>query len=383
MRILYGVVGEGMGHAIRSRVVLDELVQRHDVQVVVSGRAHDYLAKRANDHLQVKKIWGFTIVTEDNEVRNFRTLLANVKGALTGGWPQNIKTYFEIADQFRPDVVISDFESWSYLYGVNHGLPVISVDNIQIINRCQHDKDVIAGHEASFQIAKGIVKAKVPGAYQYLITTFFRPPIRKKRTSLHPPVLRPEILAASSEPGSHLLVYQTYTSNQQLPEILKQTGLECRVYGLRPLRRGDHGAQARRIPPPHPRIRVQSFPLLPGRKRGSPLQAGIRPRLRDPGHSGGRRKLGRSLGGDREPLYPHDFRDLHDLHHPPVRYTRVRLDDHLRLRGVAHELLEPFPQGIEIDRLPLRHHRPVLQHRDRKVPRLDLQLFRRTLGKID
>jgi len=233
MRILYGVVGEGMGHAIRSRVVLDELVQRHDVQVVVSGRAHDYLAKRASDHLQVKKIWGFTIVTEDNEVRNFRTLLENVKGALTGGWPQNIKTYFEIADSFRPDAVISDFESWSYLYGVNHGVPVISVDNMQIVNRCRHDKDVIAGHEASFQIAKGIIKAKVPGAYHYLITTFFRPPIRKKRTSLHPPVLRPEILAARSEPGSHLLVYQTYTTHQQLPALLKRAGVECRVYGIR------------------------------------------------------------------------------------------------------------------------------------------------------
>jgi len=233
MRILYGVVGEGMGHAIRSRVVLDELVQRHDVQVVVSGRAHDYLAKRASDHLQVKKIWGFTIVTEDNEVRNFRTLLENVKGALTGGWPQNIRTYFEIAESFRPDAVISDFESWSYLYGVNHGVPVISVDNMQIVNRCRHDKDVIAGHEASFQIAKGIIKAKVPGAYHYLITTFFRPPVRKRRTSLHPPVLRPEILAARTEPGSHLLVYQTYTTHQELPALLKQTGIECRVYGIR------------------------------------------------------------------------------------------------------------------------------------------------------
>src|SRR6476646_3963961 len=111
MRFLYGVVGEGMGHAIRSRVVLDELVLRHEVQVVVSGRAHDYLARRAGGagtdgpeakggggHLEVKKIWGFTIVTEDNEVRNFRTLFENLKGALTGGWPQNIKTYFAIAD---------------------------------------------------------------------------------------------------------------------------------------------------------------------------------------------------------------------------------------------------------------------------------------------
>jgi uncharacterized protein (TIGR00661 family) len=233
MRILYGVVGEGMGHAIRSRVILDELVKRHDVQVVVSGRAHDYLAKRAGEHLAVKKIWGFTIVTEDNEVRNFRTLLANLKGAISGGWPQNVRAYFDIATDFKPDVVISDFESWSYLYAVNHRLPVISVDNMQIINRCRHEATMIDGHEGAFQIAKGLVKSKVPGAYHYLISTFFYPPVRKRRTTLHPPILRPEILAAKPEPGGHLLVYQTYTTNSELPEILKASGIECRVYGLR------------------------------------------------------------------------------------------------------------------------------------------------------
>ena len=244
MRILYGVVGEGMGHAIRSRVILDELVKKHDVQVVVSGRAHDYLAKRAGEHLQVKKIWGFTIVTEDNEVRNFKTLFENLKGAFTGGWPKNIKAYFDIADSFKPDVVISDFESWSYLYGVNHMLPVVSVDNMQIINRCTHEKDVLRGHEASFQVAKGVIKAKVPGAYHYLITTFFYPPVRKRRTSLHPPILRPEILAARPQTGEHLLVYQTYTTNKELPELLQKLGIECRIYGLRrelkePVREGN------------------------------------------------------------------------------------------------------------------------------------------------
>src|ERR1700694_1071863 len=227
MRILYGVVGEGMGHAIRSRVILDELVKKHDVQVVVWGRAYDSPAKppggagSAGDgaepqaeplaaHLSVKKIWGFTIVTEDNEVRNFKTLLETVKGALGGGWPKNIKAYFDVADSFRPDVVISDFESWSYLYAVNHRLPVISVDNMQIINRCRHEPEIVRGHEASFQIAKGIVKAKVPGAYHYLITTFFYPPVRKKRTSLHPPILRPEILDAKAgvTRGDPVLVYQ-------------------------------------------------------------------------------------------------------------------------------------------------------------------------------
>jgi len=127
---------------------------------------------------------------------------------------------------------------------VNHRLPVISIDNIQIVNRCRHAPEIVRGHEADFQIAKGVVKAKVPGALHYLVTTFFYPPVRKRRTTLHPPVLRPEILAARPEPGGHLLVYQTYTTNAELPQLLQKTGLECRIYGLRrdltdPVREGN------------------------------------------------------------------------------------------------------------------------------------------------
>jgi uncharacterized protein (TIGR00661 family) len=232
MRVLYGVVGEGLGHAMRSRVVLDELCKRHEVQVVVSGRAYDYLKRRASEHLSVKKIWGYSIVYEDNEVQNFKTLLANVKGAVKG-WPENVRAYFDLAEKFRPDVVISDFESWSYLFGVNHRLPILSVDNMQIIDRCTHAPEILEGLGADFQLTKAIVKAKVAGAAHYYITTFFYPPTRKPNTTLHPPILRPEILAARPEPGAHLLVYQTSTSNVALPEILARAGIECRVYGLR------------------------------------------------------------------------------------------------------------------------------------------------------
>ena len=38
---------------------------------------------------------------------------------------------------------------------------------------------------------------------------------------------------AAIQPGEHLLVYQTSTTNTQLPEILKQSGLPCHIYGLR------------------------------------------------------------------------------------------------------------------------------------------------------
>lgn len=229
MKILYGVVGEGMGHATRSRVVLEHLTQRHDVHIVVSGRARDYLAKRFEN---VHNIWGFTIGYEGNSVSKWQTVLQNLKGAITG-WPQNVKTYFDLVDSFQPDVVISDFESFSYLYGKNHRLPVISVDNMQVINRCAHEPSLLAGHEDSFELTRGIVKSKAPGCFHYLVTSFFQPRVRKERTTLVPSILRPEILSAKRERGEHLLVYQTMTGNLQLIEDLKRSGRECRIYGYR------------------------------------------------------------------------------------------------------------------------------------------------------
>jgi len=229
MRILYGVVGEGMGHATRSRVLLEELVKRHEVHIVVSGRAKEYLAKRfANVH----KIWGFTIAYEGNSVKNLQTLLQNLKGAVSG-WPENIRQYFKIADDFKPDVVISDFETFSYLFARNHFLPCISVDNMQIINRCTHDEALLGEHDQAFQLTRGLVKSKLPGCFHYLITTFFYPPVRKERTTLAPSILRQEILSAKSEPGEHLLVYQTSTTNTALVETLRKSGLPARIYGMR------------------------------------------------------------------------------------------------------------------------------------------------------
>jgi uncharacterized protein (TIGR00661 family) len=92
---------------------------------------------------------------------------------------------------------------------------------------------VVAGLSAELAFTRAIIMSKVAGAFHYHITTFFYPPVIRDRTTLHPPILRPEILAARPERGDHLLVYQTSTSNTALPEILARSGRECRIYGLR------------------------------------------------------------------------------------------------------------------------------------------------------
>ncbi len=230
MRILYGVTGEGMGHAMRSRVVLTHLIaEGHEVEIVASSRAADYLGERFGS---TTKIHGFHMVLEENRIVRGKTLWSNIL-ASGAGVPKNVTAYFDMIDRFEPEVVISDFESWSYLYGKNHRIPVISIDNMQIINRCTHPDAILDGDRTNFHFTKAFVKGKLPFCDHYLISTFFHPEVRKKDTSLHPPILRSEILSAVPSLGDHLLVYQTAIGNDTLEEVLAATGIECRIYGMR------------------------------------------------------------------------------------------------------------------------------------------------------
>ena len=197
LNILYGVVGEGMGHATRSAVVLSHLLKRgHRVKVVASGRAHRFLSERFAD---VDRIHGLHIVYEDNEVQRRETVLSNLV-QLPENLSTNVAAYFELLSGFDPDVVISDFDSFAWMYAQNHRKPIISIDNMQVINRCRHE-DVPPAHEGDFRMTRALVKSKLPGCDHYFITTFFHPPVRKRRTTLVPSILRDQILNAAVTDG--------------------------------------------------------------------------------------------------------------------------------------------------------------------------------------
>jgi uncharacterized protein (TIGR00661 family) len=236
MRILYGVTGEGMGHATRSKVVCEHLVGKgHDVKIVVSGRAHAFLAKTFKDVVEIR---GLTIRYVDNRMDRDGTLAQNVLAA-PGLIATNVGAYFEKVSKFKPDVVITDFDSFAYLFAKRHRIPVISIDNQQIISRCKLAKFAKHGVKVDYQLIKAFVRAKLPGCDHYVVTTFFFPPVRKKYaddTTLVPPILRRAILDARphARVGDHVLVYQTSTSDTRLLDELERVrGARFIVYGLR------------------------------------------------------------------------------------------------------------------------------------------------------
>jgi uncharacterized protein (TIGR00661 family) len=231
MKILYGVPGEGMGHATRSKVIIQYLLeQNHDVRVVSSDRAFTFLNTAFPG--RVTEIKGFHFAYKNAKISNSGTFMLNLKSAGKNLVYNYIKK-LEIEHTFEADLVISDFESFAYFYAKMHQLPIISIDNMQVMNRCKLDIAISKEEESNFTLAKQIVKAKLPGCNQYFISSFFEAEIVKKNTQLVPPIIREAILQAKTSEGNHILMYQTSSSLENVQETLAKLPHEhFIVYGM-------------------------------------------------------------------------------------------------------------------------------------------------------
>jgi len=234
MRILYGVVGDGMGHATRSRVVIEYLVARGDtVRVLVSGRPFTFLSDvfAETSAVEVVQISGLHMEYADNAVLKGATARATIAEA-PAGLRRNAKVWRQIVGDDHPEVVLTDFDTLSFLIGRSLRVPVICIDNNHVIDRCRHDRSMREGVAFDFAVARAVVASRLPRAYHYLVSSFFFAPVGKRRTTMVPPVLRPAVLAAKREPGDHVLVYQTAKGNSALvPALQALTAESFRVYG--------------------------------------------------------------------------------------------------------------------------------------------------------
>jgi uncharacterized protein (TIGR00661 family) len=232
MNILFGIVGDGMGHAMRSSVIIRKLLRNgHDVHVVSYGDPVDYLREEFPD---VTEIWGLETITEGNEVSLSGTVLHNAhRGLLELGLPKNTKKIFELAADFEPDVVFSDFELWSWFFAKYQQVPFVTIANHYAMTRCSYPDAIERGFESEFRTTKNTIDWRVPSADHYLAPAFHRPERVADDTTIVPPVLRPAILDAEPEDGDHLIAYQTSYTDWNFARELRKLDRPVRAYGIR------------------------------------------------------------------------------------------------------------------------------------------------------
>lgn len=222
--ILYGVNGEGSGHSTRAKEVISHLQRAgHDVHIVSFDRG---LANLRKD-FEVTEIHGWRIAYVNNQVRYRRTIARNLMGARRTA--ASIARLKGLVDEWKIELVITDFEPLSCHVGRKKRLPIISIDNQHFLTNTdvgypkQFRRDIAA--------AKMVIRFMIPRADAYLSISFFEARITKPRTFLFPPILRENILHAHPLEGSHVLIYVTSPA-PELAKLLASVRCSFIAYGF-------------------------------------------------------------------------------------------------------------------------------------------------------
>ncbi|MBI4453646.1 hypothetical protein HY636_03305 [Candidatus Woesearchaeota archaeon] len=245
-KILYALSGEGFGHATRSCAIIKRLSkiksqsQPHKIKIVCGGKAHFYLSKHFND---VEKIQSLHINYFNNKVSGIGTFFLNLFTL-----PQQISSYLKIKrliKEFKPDVIINDFEHLSAYAAFFNKIPLISIGNHNVISNA-HICIPLKYLWESIK-SKLVITFVIPSSNYYFITTFFKPAIKNrflKNTEYLPIIIRDEIKAIKpiksinqiktikQQSNDYILVYQTSKTNNSLLNLLKRFDKKFVVYGF-------------------------------------------------------------------------------------------------------------------------------------------------------
>ena len=226
--VFYCICGEGMGHAIRSGVIIDRIKEKYDIYIFSSDRAYEYLNSKFDN---VYRIGGFNTVYINNKVNNIKTFANAIKRN-----PTNMKigyeTLYKKARELRPNVIVTDFEIYATTVSKILNIPLISLDNIHMITQTKIHYP--PNKRIEMLKAKGVIKTYVVKPKIHILTSFFYPPIRaKKNAVIYPPVIREDILKLEPKEGNHVIVYQTSRESVKLVRKLKSLkDEEFIVYGF-------------------------------------------------------------------------------------------------------------------------------------------------------
>ena len=231
MRIAYGIMGYGRGHAMRSSAIIPGLeAAGHQVKVFAGPDAYAVMKERFDCTLIPTIAWRYG---QDGRVDTARTIRENVgpmADVLFGG--AGVGAMHRDFDAFRPHLVVSDSEAWTHKVARQRRLPRISLDHVGIMAYCRPDFP-LADRAAAMRDAFGY--RTLMGLPEYaIVSSFYDAKPRYRNVEVVGPILRDMVLGARPTRGDYLLAYFNKGPHQFLPGVeqaLRSLELPVRVYG--------------------------------------------------------------------------------------------------------------------------------------------------------
>jgi uncharacterized protein (TIGR00661 family) len=223
MRILYGVSGDGFGHASRAKVVGGYLKEwGHDLKIMTYGRGYEAL----KDDFDVFEVKGMEIQFVKGELKRRSTIAYNAK--VVADNVSKWRRFRELMKDYDPELCISDMEPIVPILKFWYRKPLICLDNQ---HRITHLRLIVPRkYYADFLASKAVIENFVSRAEHFIITSFVEAEIKRPNTTIVPPVIREEVRRLKPSYGKKFLVYLT-RENRNVIDILSQINEEFVVFG--------------------------------------------------------------------------------------------------------------------------------------------------------
>jgi uncharacterized protein (TIGR00661 family) len=239
MRILYGVLGHGRGHATRALAVLPHLTRRHDVLVVAGGDAYYTLTCAGYPVLAVPS------PTYAYGARGERCLWTSLKrnskilvDVMAGG--STMRGLVDDVRRFGAEVAVCDAEPWTHAAARRLGIPRISFDHFGVLTFCR--PPVVPGDRLRILRDTAGYRMMIGNPEHVIVSSFYDAPAAPG-VRVVGPLLRDEVYALGPERGDFLLAYLNRGEHQLVPHVeaaLRAQRVPVVVYGT--ARRGKDGA---------------------------------------------------------------------------------------------------------------------------------------------
>lgn len=198
-RILYGVQTDLGGHLVRSRVIAQNL-KGHEV-LFAGGERISSIRRFGFDTTTIPLLG---TVMRNGRLAPLATAMDTVR--VLSQSHAVLGQLSSVIQDFKPDLVITDYEYFVPIAARRAGLPCVSIDRQHFVTNCVYP--LPEGGQIGRNLLKASMYATRMKASRYFVISFLEAQARNPQlTEIFPPVIRPEILALTPKQNDYALAY--------------------------------------------------------------------------------------------------------------------------------------------------------------------------------
>lgn len=237
-RIFYSMAGEGRGHAVRVRTLVEHLRQEHELVLFAPDEAYDFLVKsygddRAVDNVRLLRIPGIKFHYTGGKLDLFKSVWHGLNYA-RHDLPTLVAAFRRRIQAEQPDLCIADFEPSLPRAAGQAGVPLMSIDHQHVLMAYDLRTLPLLLRRYAWWMSWSIRCYYGWGGYEAVASSFYTPPLKPGFEHVRQvgPMLRDDLLSVMPRQENFLLSYLRSNTPPRVLETLAQCGWPVRVYGM-------------------------------------------------------------------------------------------------------------------------------------------------------